>query len=123
MGVPKPILLHLRLRDTVCTCVLTVYSKFMLQFHLKTATIRCVFFPAKDRVQQLCGLTSKMDNAGPDGDLFGIVSAVISIQKLIIVRYVEFSEKTDYFSKKQEVFSQKTFSKNVMNCLSVWTGY
>ena len=32
----------------------------------------------------------KMDNAEYDGELFGIVSAVISIQKLIIVWYIEF---------------------------------
>ena len=34
-----------------------------------------------------------MDNAGPDGELFGIASAVVSIEKLIIEWYVEFSGK------------------------------
>ena len=32
-----------------------------------------------------------MDSAGLDEELFGIASAVVSIQKLIVVWYVEFS--------------------------------
>ena len=35
----------------------------------------------------------KLDNAGCDGEPFGIASAVISVQMLIIVWYMEFSEK------------------------------
>ena len=47
-----------------------------------------------------------MDNAGRDRELFGIVSAVVSIQA-IIVWYMEFSEKQS-FSKSKRYFS-KTF--------------
>ena len=49
----------------------------------------------------------KMDNAGRDGEFFGIVSAVVSIQA-IIVWYMEFRKKTE-FLKKQEVLFRNTF--------------
>ena len=42
----------------------------------------------------------KLDSAGCDGELFGIASAVISVQMLIIVWYMEFSEKKT-FSKSE----------------------
>ena len=58
----------------------------MLQFSFETATIRGAYFPTKNRVQQLCmesvvtpTVLYKKDNAGHDGDLLGMVSAVINV--------------------------------------------
>ena len=57
-------------------------------------------------------------NAGPDRQLFGIASAVVSIQKLIIVWYVEFSGKPQ---KARGNFQKHLHPdlKNVTNCPSV----
>ena len=52
-----------------------------IQFSLETATIRGKFFPAKfnsyvyEAVE--CPKCHKMDNAGRDRELFGIMSAVV----------------------------------------------
>lgn len=62
-----------------------------------------------------------MDNTGPDRELFGIASAVVSIQKLIIVLYDQVSRK-HLFSQKASGTFQKHLRldlKNVTNCLLV----
>ena len=59
-----------------------------------------------------------MDNTGPDRELFGIASAVVSIQKLIIVLYNQVSGK--HFSQKASGTFQKHLCldlENVTNCL------
>ena len=47
-----------------------------------------------------------MNNAGLDEELCGIASAVISIQKLIIVWYVEFSRKQTTSQKARATFQK-----------------
>ena len=65
----------------------------MLQFSLETAAIRGVFFPAKNTYAwkrfNAQSAIKRTTPAGCDRELFGIGSAVISIETLIIVWYVE----------------------------------
>ena len=55
-----------------------------------------------------------MNSAGPDEELFGIASAVVSIQKLIIVWYVEFSGKQTISQKARATF-QKSLCLDLEN--------
>ena len=51
-----------------------------------------------------------MDNAGLDEELFEIVSAVVSIQKLITVWYVEFSTERTASLKCESYFQKRPLS-------------